>query len=297
MSGSTARIDDHVVRTDCLALVPEQVPAAGAPDLLRDPVAEDHRRVEPLEADDAERADGRRSRLLATFCSIRPRRPRRRPRRAIALCSVSVIAPIVEIVLKMPSRLDGSSDRTVIAGSMSRAISATDAPLGAQTAHRAWVMIEIGLHPADGVLVHREDRRAGCRRVADALVDRRVARAPQIHDRAGHDELAGRLDRVVALVGHADELAGQAEGADDLGGRRDERDDPHVRSLAAPAHRSRIRGVVGRGPAFGHGGADVSEASRRRRPSARHHGPCTRSRPWPRTSPTRPAMTPRGRWH
>ncbi len=58
--------------------------------------------------------------------------------------SVSVIAPIVEIVLKIPSRLDGSSVSTLMAGSISRAISATDAPLGAQTAHRAWVMIRSG---------------------------------------------------------------------------------------------------------------------------------------------------------
>ena len=106
------------------------------------------------------------------------------------MCSVSVIAPIVEIVLKIPSRLDGSSERTVIAGSIVARHLATEAPLAAQTAHRAWVMIRSGFSRR---MASSSTAKIGRRRAAAAPTRLWIAAsvAPRRSTtRAGHDGLA-----------------------------------------------------------------------------------------------------------
>ena len=76
ISGSTSATASQVVWRDRSPVRAQEVPAARPADLLRHPVADRERRIEPLEADDPRGAAGRASRRSATFCSTAPRRSR-----------------------------------------------------------------------------------------------------------------------------------------------------------------------------------------------------------------------------
>ena len=85
------------------ALLAEQLPATRPAHLLGHPVAGRERRVEPLEADDARRRDAVRRGARRPRLDRPPSRSRRISTTSTASSSASVIAPTVEIVLRMPS--------------------------------------------------------------------------------------------------------------------------------------------------------------------------------------------------
>ena len=138
ISGSTSpdRVPRRLDRS--LALASEQLPATGTTDLFRHPVACRERRRRAIRARRRAAAwpSARRS---WTRRSISPSRVRRSSSTSTASSSASVMAPTVEIVLKIPSMLVGSSDTTVMSPPIRRTAS-FDLPI----AHRADVAQLLG---------------------------------------------------------------------------------------------------------------------------------------------------------
>ena len=202
------------------------------------------RRVEPLEADDARRRAGRRRAARDT----RPRRAPRRSRRRLDQVDGGVLG--LGHRADRRDRVEDALDRRRLERDdrdvgVDRAGDLVDLAV-ADRADAAQLLgqDQVGLGGRERLLVERVQRRAAVdrrrRRRRWISRDERVA---QVVDAAGHDRLADRPRRAVALVGDADELVAEAEGADDLGRRREEGDDAHrMWSATLSGDRPRARG-------------------------------------------------------
>ena len=96
-------------------------------------------------------------------------------------------------------------------------------------------------------------RLVGVHPLADGLVDLARGQRTALGERAPRDDrLRDRVGRVVALVGHADQVVAEAERVDDLGRRGQQGDDLHAGKSRrrSPSCRSATRSVSAR-PAVG----------------------------------------------
>ena len=87
---------------------------------------------------------------------------------------------------------------------------------------------DVRLEPPDERLVHAVERARGRERVAHPAVGG-LARERAAVDRAARDARLGLgLERVIALVAHADQLVEHPDCGHDLGRRGEQRDDAHA---------------------------------------------------------------------